>query len=163
MGHSIREMARLTARSKQIDGMGFGGVAADNLEVAGALGMANPRTGKKLSNGAYWLARVLYCDDQGDIRSQLNSWVLWNIDGDGKVLESSLLVDVAIEELRKPKTILDKSSGERCVRPYSFAQIARMTGTKKLTDTQRKKYEEIITLLLQLNADAIAHLRDCLN
>ena len=63
MAQAAYEMSKLTAKSKSIDGMGFGGVASDKLVVAGALGMRNPETKKKLSKEAELLIRYAYAFD----------------------------------------------------------------------------------------------------
>ena len=63
MSNPIRELARMTTKSKQIDGMPFGGTAPDVNEVAGALAMRHPETQLKLDKHAYYLARLLYADD----------------------------------------------------------------------------------------------------
>lgn len=74
MSKAAYQMARLTPKSKQIDGMGFGGTVSDNLDVAGALAFMNPDTGRKLPVYSEFLARYVYCADdscKGEIIQRL--------------------------------------------------------------------------------------------
>jgi hypothetical protein len=63
MSNLAYQLAKLTAKSKQIDGMGFGGSGKnDSLDVAAALGMHNPETGYKLANYAIELGLLIGLD-----------------------------------------------------------------------------------------------------
>lgn len=163
MAHPIKELAKLTTKSKQIDGMGFGGQAPDNLEVAAMLAMANPDTGKKLHRHAYYLARLLYADDRYSgviVKSGLLS-VMTNADLDIPDFSLKRLVSCAIYEIQSPAMKLNRKTNQQEVKPLSKVEICRRLKIKgnKLPPKIDEAYSAILQKLFEWNSDALSHLR----
>tara|TARA_B100001063_G_scaffold246739_1_gene287320 strand:+ start:9781 stop:10296 length:516 start_codon:yes stop_codon:yes gene_type:complete len=162
MAHPIKELAKLTAKSKQIDGMGFSGEAPDNLEVAAMLAMANPDTGKKLNRHAYYLARFIYADDKYS-GVQVKSGVLSiMVKSDLKIPEVGLwrLINCAVKEIRSPVMRLNRETGEMEIRPTSKREICRRLGIKngRLPTNIDEAYSAILQQLFEWNSEALRHI-----
>lgn len=163
MPNPIKELAKLTCRAKQIDGMGFGGNAStDNLEVAAILGMANPYSGKKLYREAYNLARYAYCADGSTkcfVKSSLLN-VLLTADT-GKISEVVLLklVLAALREFQHPKTKL-AVGGFQVVESYNDSNVANLIGIKRqsLTSKHKALYAMLVNKINVWSSDAIQHI-----
>lgn len=163
MAHPIKELAKLTTKSKQVDGMGFGGQAPDNLEVAAMLAMAHPDTGKKLDRHAYYLARFLYADDRYS-RVLVKAGVLSMITNAGLELPDitlAKLINCAINEIKSPAMRLNRDTGEQEVKPVSKVEICRRLKIKgnKLPPKIDEAYSAILEQLFEWNSMALGHLR----
>lgn len=162
MAHPIIELARLTARSKQIDGTPFGGQAADNLEVAAAMGMRNPVTGKKLSREAEFVARYAFCLDSG-ARVRVKAALLRVIAQEaGKMREDTLirLCNSALREFISPESVLNKA-GQRVIIPKSKHRIAHELGIShsSFTDRHQELYNVAFAQLSTWADHVVSHLR----
>lgn len=161
MAHPIREISRMTTKSKQIDGMGFGGQAPDVNEVAGALGMRHPDTGEKLDRHAYYLARLLYADDKSSRvhvkAGVMNVMVESNIDLADVVIAK--LINCAIKEIQSPIMRLNRKTGEQEVKPVSKSEICRRLEIKgnKLPTKVEDAYNAILQQLFTWNDIALRH------
>tara|TARA_R110002124_G_scaffold133116_12_gene295746 strand:- start:1284 stop:1799 length:516 start_codon:yes stop_codon:yes gene_type:complete len=161
MANSIKLLAKLTTQSKQIDGMGFGGVTNDKLEVAGALGMANPNTGKKICKKAYELARFIYVGDKMcgvTVKARINL-LAQNLRGNIKEDTALKISKSALAEFIQPSTSLDKN-GQRVPTSKSNAQMAEDFGIKKqsLTDNHIAVFNQCYAEISIWSQDAIAHI-----
>lgn len=161
MSHPIRELARMTTKSKQIDGMGFGGTAPDVNEVAGALAMRHPETQLKLDRHAYYLARLLYADDR-DSRVHVKVGVMAvmtksDIDLPGTAI--ARLINCAIKEIQSPIMRLNRKTGEQEVKPVSKSEICRRLKIKgnKLPTKVEEAYNAILQQLFTWNDMALRH------
>jgi len=161
MAHPIRELSRMTTKSKQIDGMWFGGTAPDVNEVAGALAMAHPDTGNKLNRHAYYLARLLYADDRSS-RVHVKAGVM------GVMVEKEIdlpdvsvakLINCAIKEIQRPIMRLNRKTGEQELKPTSKSEICRRLGIKgnKLPAKIEDAYNAILQQLFDWNSSALSH------
>lgn len=162
MAHPIIELARLTARSKQFDGTPFGGQAADNLEVAAAMGMRNPITGKKLSIEAEFVARYVFCLDNG-ARVRVKASLLRVIAQEaGKMREDTLirLCNSALREFICPDSTLNKA-GQRVIVPKSKRKIASEIGIgqSSFTDRHQELYNVAFAQLSTWADQVVSHLR----
>lgn len=162
MAHPIRELARMTTKSKQIDGMPFGGTAPDVNEVAGALAMRHPDTQEKLNRHAYYLARLLYADDRSS-RVHVKAGVM------GVMVTKSIdlpdvtiakLINCAISEIKSPIMRLNKASGEQEITPLSKREICRRINLKgnKLPIKVEDAYNAILLQLFEWNENALKHI-----
>tara|TARA_Y100000766_G_scaffold274123_1_gene275801 strand:+ start:513 stop:1028 length:516 start_codon:yes stop_codon:yes gene_type:complete len=162
MAHPIKELAKLTTKSKQIDGMGFGGQAPDNLEVAAMLAMANPDTGKKLHRHAYYLARYLYADDKYSGVHVKSGVLSIMVKSDLKIPEVGLLrlINCAVKEIRSPVMRLNRETGEMEIRPTSKREICRRLGIKngRLPTNIDEAYSAILQQLFEWNSEALRHI-----
>lgn len=161
MANSIKLLAKLTTQSKQIDGMGFGGVTNDKLEVAGALGMANPNTGKKISTEAYQMARFVYVGDLScgiKVKARINA-LSQKHRGSIKEVTALLIGKAALAEFIMPNTTLDKT-GQRVPVAKSSAEQASDFGIKKqsLTASHSALFNTCYAELSLWAQDAIAHI-----
>lgn len=165
MAHPIKELANLTCKSKQIDGMGFGGIAADRLQVAGALGMRNPNTGKKIQREAYNLARFVYCMDMSHRHSVKASLLQAIKPESGKVKETTLLaiVRASLHEFIQPHTKLNKN-GEPEPAELSNKALAERIGIDptSMTDKHEYLYRKCLEVIWYWSSDAIQHINLCL-
>lgn len=161
MAHPIRDIGRMTTKSKQIDGMGFSGTAPDVNEVAGALAMAHPDTGNKLNRHAYYLARLLYADDRSS-RVHVKAGVM------GVMVEKEIdlpdvsvakLINCAIKEIQMPIMRLNRKTGEQELKPTSKSEICRRLGIKgnKLPVKIEDAYNAILQQLFDWNSSALSH------
>lgn len=165
MSNAIKELANLTCKSKQIDGMGFGGTAKDRLEVAGALGLPNPITGKKINRKAYNLARLVYCMDMSH-RHYVKAALFIEVKPEaGKIKETTLMsiVMAALREFVQPHTKLNKN-GEPEPAELSNKALAERVGIdpKSLTDKHQYIYRKCLESIWCWSSDAIQHINSCL-
>lgn len=161
MAHPIREISRMTTKSKQIDGMGFGGVAPDVNEVAGALGMRNPNTGNKLNRHAYYLARLIYADDRSS-RVQVKAGimaVMSKCEIDLPDITVAKLINSAVREIQSPNMRFNRSTGEQEIKPVSKSEICRRLEIKgnKLPAKIEDAYNAILQQLFEWNDLALSH------
>lgn len=161
MANPIRELARMTTKSKQIDGMPFGGVAPDVNEVAGALAMRHPDTGYKLDRHAYYLARLLYADDASS-RVHVKAGVMGIMTKAGLDITDvavAKLINCAIQEIQKPIMRLNRKTGEQEVKPTSKSEICRRLNIKgnKLPAKIEEAYNAILDQLFTWNDLALRH------
>lgn len=161
MAHPIRELSRMTTKSKQIDGMPFGGQAPDVLVVAGALGMRHPDTGHKLERHAYYLARLLYADDKSS-RVYVKAGVLDVMTKSNINLPDiaiARLINCAIKEIQSPIMRLNRQTGEQEVKPVSKSEICRRLDIKgnKLPTKVEEAYNAILKQLFTWNDMALSH------
>lgn len=159
MAHPIRELSKMTTKSKQIDGMGFGGIAPDVNEVAGALGMRHPETKEKLDRHAYYLARLLYADDKSS-RVHVKAGVMAIMQGtDLPNIDIIKLINCAIKEIQSPIMRLNRKTGEQEIKPVSKSEICRRLGIKgnKLPTKVENAYNAIIQQLFTWNDMALRH------
>lgn len=161
MSHPIREISKMTTKSKQIDGMGFGGMAPDVNEVAGALAMAHPDTGNKLNRHAYYLARLLYADDRSS-RVHVKAGVLAvMVEKEIDLPDASVvkLINCAIKEIQSPIMRLNRKTGEQELKPTSKSEICRRLGIKgnKLPVKIEDAYNAILQQLFDWNSEALSH------
>lgn len=166
MAHPIREIGRMTTKSKQIDGMGFGGVAPDNNEVAGALAMPHPDTGEKLNRTAYYLARLLYADDRSSrvhVKAGVMS-VMVAHEIDLPDITIARLINCAVKEIQEPAMRLNRKTGVQEVKPTSKSEICRRLGVKgnKLPRNVESAYGEILDQLFKWDSLAQSHVRAAL-
>lgn len=158
-----KELAKLTTKSKQIDGMGFGGEAPDNLEVAAMLAMAHPDTGKKLDRHAYYLARLIYADDRysGVLVKAGTLSVITNAGLELPDITLAKLINCAINEVKSPAMRLNRDTGEQEVKPVSKVEICRRLKIKgnKLPPKIDQAYSAILQKLYEWNSEALSHLR----
>lgn len=171
MAHPIKELAKLTTKSKQIDGMGFGGEAPDNLEVAGILGMPHPTSKKKLSRHAYYLARFAYCGDR-HVAPQLKSALLsklLSVDT-GSIREVTLLKlsNAALREFISPEYKTDRygktisnNDGQPEIVPVSGREFARRLGVdkKSITRNHEDAYKAVYQYICELDSEVCFHIR----
>lgn len=151
----------MTTRSKNPDGMTFGGVAPDVNEVAGALAMRHPDTGNKLDRHAYYLARLLYVDDASS-RMYVKAGVLSLMVKADIELSNTLivrLINCAIKEIQSPIMRLNRKTGEQEVKPVSKSEICRRLDIKgnKLPTKVEEAYNAIIQQLFTWNDMALRH------
>lgn len=163
MAHPIRELARMTTKSKQIDGMPFGGTAPDVNEVAGALAMRHPETQEKLNRHAYYLARLLYADDRS-ARVHVKAGVMAVMVEKGvDVPDIALarLINCAIKEIQSPVMRLNRETREQEVKPVSKSEICRRLDIKgnKLPRKIEEAYGLVSQQLHDWNSDALRHVR----
>jgi hypothetical protein len=161
MANPIREIGRMTTKSKQIDGMGFGGNAPDVNEVAGALGMKHPDTGKKLIRPAYYLARLLYADDPSSrvhVKASLLN-VMSNASINITDITLNRLINCAIKEMQTPIMRLNRKTGVQELKPWSKSEICRRLDIKgnKLPAPISEAYNKIMAVVLTWNSDALSH------
>ena len=170
MAHPIKELAKLTTKSKQIDGMGFGGQAPDNLEIAGILALPHPDTKEKLSKKAYYLARFLYCGDamcKVRVKSALLA-ALREEDAQG-INDVTLLkmVNAAIREYTKPEHKKDRygglitnEQGDPVIKPLSARQFADRIGVNRssVKEIHRETYARLYQEICNLNSEVMAHI-----
>lgn len=161
MAHPIRELSRMTTKSKQIDGMPFGGVAPDVLTIAGALGMRHPDTGEKLDRHAYYLARLLYADDRSS-RVHVKAGVMAMVtekEIDLPNIDIIKLINCAIKEIQSPIMRLNRKTGEQEVKPVSKSEICRRLEIKgnKLPTKVEEAYNAILQQLFTWNDMALRH------
>ena len=162
MAHPIRELSKMTTRSKNPDGMPFGGVAPDALEVAGALAMRHPDTGEKLIRHAYYLARLLYADDRNS-RAHVKAGVMSVMiekEIDLPDVSVAKLINCAIKEIQMPIMRLNRKTGEQEIKPTSKSEICRRLGVKgnKLPVKIEAAYNAIIQQLFTWNDLALRHI-----
>jgi hypothetical protein len=163
MAHPIRDIGRMTTKSKQIDGMGFGGTAPDVNEVAGALAMCHPDTGEKLNRCAYYLARLLYADDRSS-RVHVKAGVMCMMlekEVDLPDVTVAKLVNCALKEIQSPIMRLNRKTGVQELKPTSKSEICRRLDIKgnKLPDKISIAYNQTLEQLYLWNAAAISHVR----
>jgi len=161
MANPIKMLAKLTTQSKQIDGMGFGGAVSDKLEVAGALGMPNPNTGKKISTEAYQMARFVYVCDLKDgirVKARINLFAQTH-KGGIKEVTALKISKAALAEFIQPKTIIDKTGEFRIISKTS-AELATDIGIKKqsFTNSHNELFNKCFAEISIWSQDAIAHL-----
>ena len=161
MANPIREIGRMTTKSKQIDGMGFGGNAPDVNEVAGALGMRHPITGKKLERAPYYLARLLYADDSSSrvhVKASLLN-VMSTAGLDVTDITLNRLINCAIKELQTPVMRLNRKTGLQEQKPCSKSEICRRLCIKgnKLPVKISEAYNKTLQVLFAWNSDALRH------
>lgn len=151
----------MTTKSKQIDGMPFGGVAPDVLIVAGALAMRHPDTKEKLNRHAYYLARLLYADDRSS-RVHVKAGVM-NIMVEKGIdlpdISIARLINCAIKEIQSPIMRLNRKTGEQEVKPVSKSEICRRLEIKgnKLPTKVEEAYNAILQQLFTWNDMALRH------
>lgn len=163
MAHPIRELARMTTKSKQIDGMGFGGTAPDVNEVAGALAMRHPETQLKLDTHAYYLARLLYADDSS-ARVRVKAGLLnVMLKAELDVTDACLarMINCAVIEIQSPIMRLNRKTGEQEIKPTSKVQLCKRLGIKgnKLPVKISEAYNQVLEQLYYWNSEAISHVR----
>lgn len=163
MAHPIRELARMATKSKQIDGMGFGGTAPDVNEVAGALAMRHPDTQEKLNRHAYYLARLLYADDKTS-RVHVKAGVMCvMLEQEIDIADVTLakLVNCAIKEIQSPVMRLNRKTGEPELKPTSKSELCRRLGIRgnKLPAKIHEAYGAILDQLYLWDAAAVSHVR----
>lgn len=159
--NSIKLLAKLTTQSKQIDGMGFGGAATDKLEVAGALGMPNPNTGKKISNEAYQMARFVYVHDKVCgiiVKDRINAFAQKN-KGGIKEATALLISKAALAEFIQPNTIINKE-GQRSIIAKTNAELSNDIGIRKqsFTASHSELFNKCFAEISIWSQDAISHL-----
>ena len=149
----------MTTKSKQIDGMGFGGTAPDVNEVAGALAMRHPETQLKLDTHAYYLARLLYADDSSARARLLNVMLKAELDVSNTFLLR--MINCAIKEIQKPIMRLNRETGEQEIKPTSKVQLCKRLGIKgnKLPAKISEAYSQVLEQLYLWNSEAISHVR----
>lgn len=165
MAHPFIELAKLTAKSKQIDGMGFGGTVADNLAVAGALALRNPETGKKISREAYNLARFVFVGDSGH-RFKVKAALYERVQRDtGNLREETVfkLCNAALREFLVPKTRLNKLGEQEIVAKTNHA-LANEIGIshKNYTETHDNLYRKALSELYIWSNEVSHHIKLCL-
>ena len=163
MSNPIRELARMTTKSKQIDGMPFGGTAPDVNEVAGALAMRPPETQLKLDKHAYYLARLLYADDSS-ARARVKAGLLnVMLKAELDVSNTCLLrmINCAIIEIKSPIMRLNRNTGEQEIKPTSKVQLCKRLVIKgnKLPVKISEAYNQVLEQLYLWNSEAISHVR----
>ncbi len=151
----------MTTRSKNPDGMTFGGVAPDVNEVAGALAMRHPDTQQKLDTHAYYLARLLYADDT-DVYEEVETGlrrVMIQEDIDLPDDTVANLMVRAMAEIKCPRMRLNRTTGEQEPKPLSKSEICRSLGIKgnKLPVKIEDAYNAIIQQLFTWNDMALRH------
>lgn len=161
MTNPVRLLAKLTTQSKQIDGMGFGGSVIDKLEVAGALGLPNPNTGKRISNEAYQLARFVFVDDRMcgvRVKARLN---LFCQERRGNLKETTTLMisRAALEEFIAPSIKLGKD-GRPEQSHLTNAEIAKRIGIAKQNykAVHDKLFNECLQQISVWSSDALSHI-----
>jgi len=161
MSNPIRELARMTTKSKQIDGMPFGGIAPDANVVAGALAMRNPVTGLKLERPAYYLARLLYADDKSSrvhVKAGVSA-IMIKSSIDIADISLAKLINCAISEIQSPILRLNRKTGQQEIKPVSKREICRrldINGAKLPTKIE-EAYNAILKQLFTWNEMALRH------
>jgi len=170
MAELAYEMAKLTTKSKQIDGMGFGGGACDNLVVAGALGMRNAETGKKLSKWAYNLARLKWIGDKSCRHGVVSRLVFMLRQKRTKLAPETLrklcaeaLIDFVVIEYKfdkKGNKMRLDEHGQPILKRSSNANIASRIGIdrKNYTSTHEMLFDKAFVYLSIWESDAANHL-----
>lgn len=163
MAHPIRELSRMTTRSKNPDGMPFGGVAPDVLTIAGALGMRHPDTGEKLDQNAYYLARILHAGDNTSLtRRKFRTGAVIKLIPLVSEVEGVIalkLFNCALKEIQSPIMRLNRKTGEQEVKPVSKSEICRRLDIKgnKLPTKVEEAYNAILQQLFDWNDMALRH------
>jgi hypothetical protein len=164
MPNPIRLLAKLTTQSKQIDGMGFGGsTTITKLDVAAVMGMKHADTKESLDRGAYYVARLIFCDDKSSrVHAKANLLgYLMSVDT-GNIADETLLkiVGAALREYQNPATKINKISGEQEKTVYSNREIARNVGInhKSLSSLHQRVYSLVVQQIDVLISDAFDHI-----
>jgi hypothetical protein len=173
------QLAKLTAKSKQIDGMGFGGSGKnDSLDVAAALGMHNPETGNKLQNYASELGMLKFGGmDERSVKASkiivINRLFKMLRLKRCKVKPVTLksICGVALNDYIAPNIKFNKSgkmqvdsNGEPIIKSRSKANMARNIGIAGscFTATHQGLLDSAFWYLSGWESDASQHLTDSL-
>jgi len=163
MAQAAYEMAKLTAKSKQIDGMGFGGGGlADNLVVAGALGMPNPENHQRLSKEAELLVRYAYSFDESCKKPLIDAvYELFRAKPtklEDKTIEG--LSRVSITSYKHTLLSYDSKTKEHTTFTMNDSQFGACIGInrKNVTSAHRQMFEEMFQQLCVWESDANEHL-----
>jgi hypothetical protein len=179
MSNLVYQLAKLTAKSKQIDGMGFGGSGKNNsLDVAAALGMHNPATGNKLPNYAVELGLLIGLGmDERSVKASkrivLNRLFKMLRLKRCKVKPATLhsICVASLADYIKPNIKFNKSgkmqvdsNGEPIIKSRSKANIARDIGISVscFTATHESLLDSAFWYLSGWESDASQHLTESL-
>ncbi|MGJ8680498.1 hypothetical protein [Paraglaciecola sp.] len=167
MANPIKALARLTTKSKQIDGMGFGGTAPDNLEVAGALAFPHPFTKKKLKKEAEALGRFKYCFDDSCQKVLVLTLVNFAKEQGYKFKEETInnLCRVSVINYKHSLLKFNKETREHERYELKDSQLSALLniGRQSFTKKHRELYNKLYDELLQLDLMVQHHLRGTLS
>jgi hypothetical protein len=163
MAQVAYELAKLTTKSKQIDGMGFGGSGlADNLVVAGAMGMRNPENKKRLSKQAELLVRYAYAFDES-CRKPLSDQLFLIFRAKPTKFEDETIIGlcrVTITTYKHTLLSYNIKTKEHTAFRLSDSQLAACIGLnrKNITSSHRRMFDEMFQQLCVWESDASEHL-----
>ena len=146
-------LAKLTTKSVQIDGTGFGGKRPDNLVIAGALAFKNPKTGKKIAKEVEALARYKYVFDDSCIKPLIDNMVLVFTESNLKPETLENLSRVAILNYKHVQLRFNKESRTHERYELKNAQLAALIGIERqsFTQTHRGLYDDMYHHLVSLD------------
>lgn len=179
MSNLVYQLAKLTPKSKQIDGMGFGGSGSnDNLDVAAALAMRNPDTGNKLPSYASELGLLIGLDmDKRSVKSSklivVNRLFKMLRLKRCKVKPVTLhrICVTSLDDYITPKIKFNKfgkmqvdKKGEPIIKIHSKASQARSVGlsASSFTATHTDLLDSAFRYLCEWESDASEHLREAM-
>jgi hypothetical protein len=166
MAQLAYEMAKLTTKSKHIDGMGFGGTQSDKLVVAGALGMRNPENNKKLSKEAELLVRYAYAFDDTCRKSLCATLFLIFRAKPTKLEDETLLAlcRVSLVTYKHSLVTYDKTRKEQVNFRLNNSQLGALINVnrKNVTHAHTDMLDAIYQQLCIWESDASYHLNQAL-
>jgi hypothetical protein len=163
MAQVAYELAKLTTKSKQIDGMGFGGSGlADNLVVAGAMGMRNPENKRRLSKQAELLVRYAYAFDES-CRKPLSDQLFLMFRAKATKFEDETILGlcrVTITTYKHTLISYNIKTKEHTAFALNDSQLAACIGLnrKNITSSHRRMFDEMFQQLCVWESDASDHL-----